>query len=323
MTKRAPFKLLGETIEPGRGGRLNLEVAKLHTNTPIQVPVIVQHAKKDGPVVLLLAGSHGDEVNGTEIVRRIIKKGWNKPTAGTIICIPVYNIFGFLNLTREFPDGRDLNRSFPGTKNGSLAGQFAYHFMEEIAPNVDVIIDFHTGAVQRNNFPQTRCDLKYKTSFELCKVFGAPILLSSNLIPKTLRTATMKAGKDYVLFEGGKANRLDENVINAGLVGIQRILKHLGVKDFKVEPPKEPLIFLEESSWLRAPNSGMLKLNIINGSFVEKGRVIATISDPFGNFERSVKAPRNGYILCVNETPLVTKGDAIFHLGVEGDLAKV
>lgn len=320
MIKRTPFKLLGETILPGKGGRLNLEVAKLHTNTPIQVPVIIQHAKKAGPVVLLLAGAHGDEVNGTEIVRRIIKRGWNKPTSGTIICIPVYNIFGFLNLTREFPDGRDLNRSFPGTKNGSLASQFAFHFMKEIAPYVDVIIDFHTGAVQRNNSPQTRCDMKYSTSLELCKIFGAPILLSSNLIPKTLRTSTQKIGKDYVLFEGGKANRLDEKVISAGLIGTQRVLKHLGLKDFKVEEPKEKLIFIKESSWLRAPNSGMLRLRIENGSFVQKGSLLATISDPFGNFERSVKAPRDGYIFCVNETPLITKGDAIFHLGVEGEL---
>lgn len=318
--KRASFKLLGEVIEPGRGGRLNLEVAKLHTNTPIQVPVIVQHAKKEGPVVLLLAGAHGDEVNGTEIVRRIIKKGWNKPNSGTIICIPVYNIFGFLNLTREFPDGRDLNRSFPGTKNGSLASQFAYHFMKDIAPHVDVIIDFHTGAVQRHNFPQTRCDMRFASSVELCKVFGAPILLASKLIPKTLRASMQKMGKDYILFEGGKANRLDESVILTGLTGTQRVLKFLGVRDFKVESPKEELIFLEESAWLRAPNSGMLKLLINNGAFVQKGTLLATISDPFGNFERSVKAPRDGYIFCVNETPLITKGDAIFHLGKEGEL---
>ncbi len=318
--KRSSFKLLGEVIEPGRGGRLNLEVAKLHTNTPIQVPVIVQHAKKEGPVVLLLAGAHGDEVNGTEIVRRIIKRGWNKPSSGTIICIPVYNIFGFLNLTREFPDGRDLNRSFPGTKNGSLASQFAYHFMHEIAPFVDVIIDFHTGAVQRNNFPQTRCDMKYTASVELCKTFGAPILLSSSLIAKTLRASMHKLNKDYVLFEGGKANRLDERVIQSGLLGVQRVLKHLGMKDFKVEQPKEELIFISESAWLRAPNSGMLRLRIENGAFVEKGVLLATISDPYGNFERSVKAPRTGYIFCVNETPLVTKGDAIFHLGKQGEL---
>ena len=314
--KRKPFKLLGEYIEPGKGGRLNLEVAKLHTNTPIQIPVLVQHAKKEGPVLLLLAGSHGDEVNGTEIVRQIIKKGWNKPTSGTVICIPVFNIFAFLNLSREFPDGRDLNRSFPGTKNGSLASQFAYHFMSEIAPYVDIVIDFHTGAVQRNNFPQTRCDPKEKESMELCEVFGAPILLHSNLISKTLRASIQKLGTRYILFEGGKANRLDEKVISAGIIGVQRVMKHLGMRDFKVNFREEDIVYIKESSWLRAPNSGMLRLNVMNGAFVEKGTQLATVSDPYGNFERSVKAPRDGYVFCVNESPLVTKGDAIFHIGL-------
>lgn len=319
INTRKAFHILGEDIEPGKGARLNLEVAKLHTNTPIQVPVIVQHAKKDGPVLLLLAGSHGDEVNGTEIVRRIIKKGWNKPAFGTVICIPVYNIFAFLNFSREFPDGRDLNRSFPGTKNGSLASQFAYHFMTNIATNVDVIIDFHTGAEQRNNFPQTRCDFNEKSSLALCEVFGAPFIMRSPIIAKTLRSAMQKFSKKYVLFEGGKANRLDENVINHGIAGTQRVMKCLGMRDFKVTNPLEPLIYLHESSWLRAPNSGMLRLKVKNGAFVCKGTTLATVSDPYGNFERSVKSPRDGYIFCVNETPIVTKGDAIFHLGKENN----
>jgi uncharacterized protein len=172
----APFSILGQQVEPGKGGRFNLEIAKLHTHTPIQVPVIVQHAKKKGPVLLLLAALHGDEINGIEVVRQFIKNGWNKPEKGTVICMPVFNIFGFLSVSRELPDKRDLNRVFPGSKSGSLASQFAYHFMQEIAPHVDIVIDFHTGAVQRNNFPQTRCDFKHPRSMELCKTFGSPYI---------------------------------------------------------------------------------------------------------------------------------------------------
>src|SRR3989338_36575 len=155
MAKR--FFILGTEILPGKGAELSMNVAKLHTNTPIQVPVIVQRAEKDGPVLLLMAGMHGDEINGMEIIRRVIRKGWNKPSTGTIICIPVFNVFGYLNVKRELPDGRDLNRSFPGTKSGSLASQFAYQFMKEIAPNIDLAIDFHTGAAQRSNIAQIRC----------------------------------------------------------------------------------------------------------------------------------------------------------------------
>lgn len=317
MAKRESFNLLGEVVAPGKSGRFNLEVAKLHTNTPIQVPVIVQHAKREGPVLLLLAGSHGDEINGIEIVRRVIKNGWNKPQAGTVICIPVYNIFGFLNLRREFPDGRDLNRSFPGTKNGSLASQFAYHFMTEIAPLVDIVIDFHTGAAQRSNYPHTRCDFKNKETLELCKEFGAPFVLNSALVGKSIRAALSKMGKQYILFEGGKANRTDEAIVEVGVKGVQRIMKHFKMRNFSITDPEESQLLLDSSKWIRASNSGMLTLRVINGSWVEKGTILATIADPYGKFERSVKASKSGFIINVNETPLVNKGDAIFHIGNE------
>lgn len=318
MAKRKSFNLLGEVVAPGKSGRFNLEVAKLHTNTPIQVPVIVQHARREGPVLLLLAGAHGDEINGIEIVRRIIKNGWNKPQAGTVICIPVYNIFGFLNLRREFPDGRDLNRSFPGTKNGSLASQFAYHFMTEIAPKVDIVLDFHTGAAQRSNYPHTRCDFKNKETLSLCKAFGAPFVLNSGLVSKSIRAALTKMGKQYILFEGGKANRTDEAIVEVGVNGVKNIMNHFKMRSFNLtESDENPQLLLKSSKWIRASNSGMLTLRVENGTWVERGTILATIADPYGKFERSVKASKAGYIINVNETPLVNKGDAVFHLAFE------
>jgi predicted deacylase len=314
-TKVAPFSILGQEVQPGKGGRFTLEIAKLHTNTPIQVPVIVQHAKKKGPVLLLIAALHGDEINGTEIVRQFIKNGWNKPEKGTVICIPVFNIFGFLNLSRELPDKRDLNRVFPGTKNGSLASQFAYHFMTEIAPLVDIVIDLHTGSVQRNNYPQTRCDFKHERSMELCKTFGSPFILNSPLISKTIRATMQKLGKDYILFEGGKANRIDDFIVQHGIDGIRRVMNYLEIRKFTSESTHEDIIELTESQWLRSPNSGVLNLKIKNGIRVERGTLLATVSDPYGNFERAVKAPRGGFVICVNESPLVNKGDALFHIG--------
>ncbi len=317
MRKRAAFKLLGESIEAGKSARINLDVAKLHTSTPIQVPVIIHHAKKPGPVLLLLAGAHGDEINGIEIVRKVIKRGWNKPDAGTVVCIPVYNIFAFLNLSREFPDGRDLNRSFPGSLNGSLAAQFAYHFMKEIAPFVDVVIDFHTGGGQRSNFQQTRCDFKDKDNLTLCKAFGAPFILDSPLISKSLRAEMHKMGKNYVLFEGGKANRTNADVVNSGVSGVQKIMMHLEMRNFKMDKVVSNPLLLKSSKWLRAPNSGMLSVRINNGDFVKKGDLLAKIGDPYGTFERSFKSPSDGYIINVNEAPLVNRGDAIFHLASE------
>lgn len=310
--------LLGQEILPGKGYQLNLSVAKLHTSTPIQVPVLVERAKVDGPVVVLLAGVHGDEINGVEIIRRIIRKKFHKPQKGTIICVPVFNIFGFLNYNRELPDGRDLNRSFPGSATGSLASQFAFHFMKEIVPLADVILDFHTGAAQRHNFAQIRCVSKDEKSVELAKIFNPPFILNSPFIPKTIRESVYKKGKQILLFEGGKANSIDEQIVEEGMNGIKRILSHFGMRSFKIDisEGREP-IFLKSSKWLRAPISGLFLTTVANGKFVEKGEVLGVVSDPFGKLEKRVKAPNSGYVFCLNEAPIVYKGDAVFHMGQE------
>jgi uncharacterized protein len=317
-SKHKKIIILGKEILPGKKEQLNLDVARLHTRTPILVPVIVERAKVDGPTVLLMAGLHGDEINGIEIIRKIIRKGFNKPQIGTIICLPVFNIFGFLNVKRELPDGRDLNRSFPGSESGSLASQFAYHFMKEITPHVDYVIDFHTGSAQRNNFPQIRCVFKDKESLELAKIFNPPFILNSSLISKTVRDTLTKKGKKMLLFEGGKTNNIEDNIVEEGINGVKRVLQHLGMRTFKIDISKDRNpIFLGESKWLRASNSGMFQAQVKNGSKITKGEVIGILTDPYGNFERKVKAPSDGFIICLNESPVVYKGDAIFHIAKE------
>jgi hypothetical protein len=310
--------ILGQEILPGKGAQLNLEVAHLHTRTPIQVPVLVERAKEDGPTVLVMAGLHGDELNGIEIVRRFLRKKLNKPTKGTIICLPIFNIFGFLNLKRELPDGRDLNRSFPGSNNGSLAAQFAYHFMKEIAPHCDYIIDFHTGAAQRNNFPQIRCVFSDQESVELAKVFNPPFILHSSLISKTLRESMVKRQKKLLLFEGGKSNNIEENVVEEGLNGLKRLINHLGMRNYKIDISKDRQpIFIGENKWMRAPSSGMFQCFVHNGTKVQKGEVLALVTDPYGKYEKQIKASQTGFVICINEAPVVYKGDAIIHLAKE------
>lgn len=309
------FHILGKEIMPGESVELSMDVAKLHTHTPIQVPVFVSRSFKDGPVLLLMAGMHGDEINGMEIIRRVIRKKWNKPMIGTIICLPVFNIFGFLNLKRELPDGRDLNRSFPGAKNGSLASQFAYQFMSQIAPNVDIVIDFHTGSAQRSNSAQIRCLLTDEVSMELAQVFNPPFIVHSNYIAKSVREALNKMGKKILLFEGGKTNSINETIVEEGLLGIQRILNHFGMRQFKIEPSDREPIIIKSSKWLRAPISGVFHASVNQGQFVEKGDLLGYVSDPYGLTERKVKSHGDGYVICLNEAPLVNRGDAIFHIG--------
>ena len=202
-------------------------VAKLHTQNRIDVPVIIERSKKPGPTVLVTAGIHGDEINGVEIVRQIISKGINKPKIGTIICIPVINVFGFIHLDREFPDGRDLNRVFPGGKTGSLASRVANKLMTEIVPHADLILDFHTGGADRFNAAQVRIVKNEVILDELAEVFGAPVIFYSKNLNKSFRSSCYKLGIPMLLFEGGKSFSIDKTVTNTGVNGIKRVLNHL------------------------------------------------------------------------------------------------
>lgn len=310
-----PFSLLGKVIPEGKRTVIDLKIAKLHTRTTVNVPVIIEHSKNPGPVVLLLAGIHGDETNGVGIVREIIDLKLNKPKNGTIICIPVFNIFGYLIQTREFPDGRDLNRMFPGTINGSLASQFAYQFSKKIAPYVDYIIDFHTGGGERDNIAQIRCNKDDAKGLELAKIFNPPMIVYSNTIIKSLRETLHKMGKTVLLFEGGKSKELSPTIINEGVNGTRNVLIHLGLIEGEINVRATP-IFIKKAKWIRASDSGMFKVRVQNGTLVKKKEVLGVIQDPFGEFKKKVYAPFDGYVFCINKTPIVNKGDALFHMSI-------
>ena len=311
--------ILGETILLGERREINFNVAKLHTRTTLEVPVIIERSKKPGPIVLFTAGIHGDEVNGVEIVRQIIAKGINKPKCGTIICIPVINIFGFLNMDREFPDGRDLNRMFPGTKSGSLASRVANKLITEIAPKVDLIIDYHTGAANRFNAAQIRIVKGNSALDELATTFGAPFVLYSKNLNKSFRNTCHKLGIPMLLFEGGKSFYFDKNITNTGVNGAKRILNHLGMLHikFRISNPKKKCIYIGESKWIRAKYSGMFKASAKINQQVSKGNIIGHITGPFGKFHHFVKAENSGYIFNVNESPIVNQGDALFHISTK------
>ena len=308
--------ILGEHIKLGESKEINFDVANLHTASTVNVPVIIERSKKPGPTVLFTAGIHGDEVNGVEIVRQIIAKGINKPKIGTIICMPVINIFGFINLKREFPDGRDLNRVFPGSPTGSLAGRVAYKLVNEIISNVDYILDFHTGGSGRFNAPQLRFSKENTKLNDLAKAFGAPFVLYSKKLSKSFRSTCFKLGKPLLLFEGGKSFHIDDHVTDLGVNGSKRVLKHFGMlhSKFTVSKPKTDTIFINESRWLRAHFSGMFRATVAISTHVKKGDILGHITDPYGKINHDVKCPKSGYIINVNESPIVYQGDALFHI---------
>jgi uncharacterized protein len=305
--------ILGKEILPGESVRLELEVARLLTRNRIQIPINIERAEEDGPVLLLIAGIHGDETNGVAIVREIIKGGLNRPARGTTISIPVFNVFGFLNQTRELPDGKDLNRVFPGSADGSLASQFAYHFRTEIAPIIDHAIDFHTGSSDRHNITQIRCNLERPGMYDLAMAFGAPFVIHSPGIPKSIREMLTRMGKQVLLFEGGKTKSLDPEVISYGTAGAVNVMRHLGMLPGDPEISTTPTV-IRKTKWLRAPSSGLFFPEEVNGKFVAKKTLLGTIKDPYGDYQKPVLAPYPGHIICANTTSIVNRGDALFHI---------
>ncbi len=318
MTKfqHKTFTILGEDILPGESKTIYMEIAKLHNTTKLKIPIIVQRSKIEGPVVLFSAGIHGDEINGVEIVRQLIAKKINKPKKGTIICIPIINMFGFVNRSREFPDGRDLNRVFPGSKKGSLASRFAFHILTEIMPIVNYAVDFHSGGASRFNASQIRLVQNDAELKVLADVFNAPFTLYSKNIVGSFRNSSEKLKVKMLLYEGGKSLDINASIADEGVNGVKRLLSHLNMLDTKhsTEKPNLPSIYIEKSRWIRAKSSGLLHDCNTIGSFVKKGTLLATITDPFGKFEQKVKAPNDGYVINANHSPIVYQGDAIYHL---------
>ncbi len=316
MSNKEVLEILGTKIGLGESATVTFEVAKLHTRNTLNVPIIIERSIKPGPTVLITSGIHGDEINGVEIVRQIIAKGINKPKQGTIICVPIINVFGFLNMDRFFPDGRDLNRVFPGTSNGSLASRVAHFVMKKIVPHADFVMDFHTGSADRFNASQIRIIKKASRLSELAHVFGAPFIFYSENISKSFRNSCHIAGVPMLLFEGGKSFNIDSTITNTGVNGTKRVLHHLGMLNtkFKVSKPKKETIVINQSRWVRAKYSGMFKATIAINSYVEKDAVLGNITDPYGSFNHFVKAPNSGYIFNVNESPIIHQGDAIFHI---------
>ena len=319
MTASKPLVILKETIVAGESKTINMEIAKLHTMTKLKIPIIVERSKLDGPTVLFTACLHGDEINGTEIVRQLIVQKINKPKRGTIICIPIINIFGFINKTREFPDGRDLNRVFPGSKTGSLASRFAYYILKDIMPHIDYAIDFHAGGASRFNAPQIRIVPENKELKKLSEVFSAPFTLYSKNISGTFRNSCDKLDVKMLLFEGGKSLDINDAITKEAIEGTKRFLTHLEM----LNPRKKAIsnenktIYIEKSNWVRAKHSGMFHGLTAIGSFVKKGDLLATISDPYGKVEHKVKAPHAGFIINVNDAPIIFQGDAIFHISTQ------
>ena len=308
----------GQTVSPGEDKLLKISIDRLPTGTLIDIPVYVFNAKKPGPTILVQAGLHGDEINGIEIVRRMLAEKRFKVKKGAVIAVPILNIFGFIHFSRDVPDGKDVNRSFPGTKSGSMASRMAYHYVTEIMHQIDFGIDLHTGGGQKHNFPQIRYTEEHEGSAKLAEIFNAPISFPSKLIKGSFRNAAFRMNKPTVVFEAGESMRFDDYAIMEGMQGISNVLEHFGMIA-NIEPKyveRNRTIHLKGRRWLRAPTAGMFIPKITNGSEIKKGQILGIITDTFAKRTKQIKAPFDGYVCCVNHQAVVNQGEALFHVGM-------
>lgn len=303
----------GQETAPGRRSRYEVPVSRLPTGSRLSMPVVVVNGKHPGPTVWLSGAIHGDELNGVEVVRQVLPRIDQRTLRGAIIAVPVVNVFGFVEQSRYLPDGRDLNRSFPGSPRGSMASQLAALFMKEVVMQSDLGIDLHTAAAHRTNIPQVRANFDDAETLQLARAFGAPYLIDARLRDGSVRAAATKLGIKVLLYEAGEIHRFDGPAIETGVNGVLRVLEamEMGTWDTPaVTPPTE----IRFTRWVRARRAGLMRLDVELGDRVEKGDVVGMISDTLGNRAARITASTSGHVIALNQNPLVTQGEALIHL---------
>jgi len=318
---RAGFSIGGVTVQPGERRMVDLPVSRLSNHTPVTLPIHILHGPRPGPTMFISAAIHGDELNGIEIVRRVMRTLQPGNISGTLLCVPVVNAFGFISRSRYLPDRRDLNRSFPGSANGSLAGRLANLFLKEVVLRSQLGIDLHTAAIHRVNLPQIRCQFVNNPRLrELGEAFGAEVVLESPERAGSLRRSARESGVDVLVYEGGEGLRFDEYAIKAGVDGISGVMLKVGMLELpeNVEPQmpvrNRPPLFTNASKWVRAPEGGVLRTAKRIGDAVSQGEIIGFVANPYDDTSVEVRAPRRGIIIGRTTLPIVNMGDALFHI---------
>ena len=309
--KRRPrFEVAGVKVSAGFRKTFEVPLMKLPTGSSLSLPITVVNGIDPGPVVFLSAAIHGDELNGVEVIHQLMSSISARSMRGTIIAVPVVNVLGFVNESRYMPDGRDLNRHFPGSSRGSLASRVANIFMKNVANHCELGIDFHTGTNHRGNLPQVRADLDDPEVRELAMAFGAPVVLHARVRDGSLREA---ASGRVLLFEGGEAHRFEPEIVQAGVDGTLRVLAAKGMIDDA--PPANRISFCSRSSsWVRARRSGVLRLEASLGDHVAKGDIVGRIGGTTPGKSLRVIAPAAGIIIGLTRNPILNQGDPIVHI---------
>jgi predicted deacylase len=304
----------GISVAPGQTRTIDLPVADLYTATSLSMPVVVVCGRSAGPTMFVSAAVHGDEINGVEIIRRLLKRKALQSLRGTLLAVPVVNVHGFLDQSRYLPDRRDLNRSFPGSPRGSVAARLAHLFTSEIVARSDFGIDIHTGSSHRFNLPQIRGSFSDPGTLELAQTFGAPVVIEAGLRDGSLRASAAQRGLPVLVYEAGEALRFNEIAIRAGLRGIVSVMRYRGMLPKASAPIRVTPLLARSTRWVRAPVSGIITGKAALGSAVKKGQCLAIVTDPIGDQEQEIPAPFSGIVISITNLPLAHEGDALFHI---------
>lgn len=311
----APFEIAGIRVPPGTAQRFELPAALLPTQTQLGLPLSVVHAERPGPKLFVSAAVHGDELNGVQVIADVLAALDGKLKRGTLVAAPIVNVFGFIAQTRDLPDGRDLNRSFPGSRKGSLASRVAHLFLDEVVARCDLGIDLHTAGDGRSNLPQTRGDFSNPELLRLARWFGAPAAVNSTLRKGSLREAAQRLGKPVLLYEGGEPLRFNEQAVRVGTHGVLAVLHRLGMCGAQGGSRRKPSAYVSDSSWVRAKRGGLLRLAVDEGQRVQEGQSLGQITDPLGTKRSAIAAPFDGLVIGKTINPVIHAGEALVHLG--------
>jgi hypothetical protein len=288
----------------------------LFEGVPVSTPVLVVNGALPGPTLCLTAAVHGDELNGIEMVRRVLHEIDPEKLSGTIIGVPIVNVQGFRRGSRYLPDRRDLNRYFPGRANGSAAARIAHSFFTHVIKKCDALIDLHTGSFERSNLPQIRADLRDPDIVTLTQGFGSMVVVHSAPTDGTLRYAATRAGIPTVTLEAGGPLQLELNEVKHGVKGIKTLVNTLGmIRKIGLWGDPGPVYY--RSSWVRVNDGGILLTDVSLGSTVQQGDLLGTITDPMSNARTEVRSPYSGRIIGMARNQVVMPGFAAFHIGIQ------
>jgi uncharacterized protein len=294
---------------------VHLRASESYSAGEVEIPLVVVRGEQPGPVLCLVAGIHGDEFNGIEVVRRVTEGLVAANIRGTVIGAPIVNLFGFWNQSRYLPDRRDLNRHFPGRASGSTAGRIAFRFWSEVVKHCTHLIDFHTGSLHRSNLPQVRADLSREDVAALALAFGERVVVHNPGQTRTLRRQAVESGIPSILYEAGEPLRFQREHVSSGVRGVRRVMRHLSMEKGAPETGRRAQVFLE-TRWIRAKQGGIVELSPSLGDTIRKGDTIGVVTDPLRNAKGVVTSPYSGVVIGKTLAPTVLPGLAIVHVGV-------